>query len=86
MPIVLTVLAARHYLIPSSKFESMAYSSFSEIEGRVSEETLVIGAGRSATVIVIDSTRLNHSSVHRGPFGYKHRLVGLAILGGRSDL
>ena len=43
----------------------------------MSEETLDLGAGRSATVIVIDSTRLNHSSVHQGiAFWVQRRLVG----------
>lgn len=75
---ILTVLAAR--FVHDPEFEiwvNGAQRSFSEIEGRVSEETLDLGGGRSATVIVIDSTRLNHSSVHQGiAFWVQRRLVG----------
>lgn len=75
---ILTVLAARFVHDPEFEIRvNGVQRSFSEIEGRVSEETLVIGAGRSATVIVIDSTRLNHSSVHQGiAFWVQRRLVG----------
>lgn len=75
---ILTVLAARFVHDPEFEIRvNGVQRSFTEIEGRVSEETLVIGAGRSATVIVIDSTRLNHSSVHQGiAFWVQRRLVG----------
>jgi len=75
---ILTVLAAR--FIHDPEFEIRVNGMlrpFSEIDGRVSESTLDLGSGRSATVIVIDSTRLNHSSVHQGiAFWVQRRLVG----------
>jgi hypothetical protein len=75
---ILTVLAAR--FVHDPEFEIRVNSvqrSFNEIEGRVSEEVLDLDAGRRATVIVIDSTRLNHSSVHQGiAFWVQRRLVG----------
>lgn len=75
---ILTVLAARFVHDPEFEIRvNGTQRSFSEIEGRVSEETLDLGNGRSATVIVIDSTRLNHSSVHQGvAFWVQRRLVG----------
>lgn len=75
---ILTVLAARFVHDPEFEIRvNGVQRPFSEIEGRVSEETLDLGGGRSATVIVIDSTRLNHSSVHQGiAFWVKRRLVG----------
>lgn len=75
---ILTVLAAR--FIHDPEFEIRVNGklrSFSEIEGRVSEEVLDLGTDHSATVIVIDSTRLNHSSIHQGiAFWVQRRLVG----------
>ena len=75
---ILTVLAAR--FIHDPEFEIRVNGTlrpFAQIDGRVSEETLDLGAGRSATVIVIDSTRLNHSSLHQGvAFWVQRRLVG----------
>ena len=75
---ILTVLAARFVHDPEFEIRvNGVQRSFNEIEGRVSEEVLDLGAGRSATVIVIDSTRLNHSSVHQGiAFWVQRRLVG----------
>ena len=75
---ILTVLAARFIHDPEFEIRvNGVLRSFSEIDGRVSESTLVLGSGRSATVIVIDSTRLNHSSVHQGiAFWVQRRLVG----------
>ncbi|MEC8569253.1 MAG: ATP-binding protein, partial [Pseudomonadota bacterium] len=50
---------------------------FAQIQGRVSTETIEFGEGRTATVIVIDSTRQNQSSVHQGiAFWVQRRLVG----------
>ncbi|WP_206619369.1 ATP-binding protein [Aeromonas caviae] len=75
---ILTVLSAR--FIHDPEFEVRVNGMlrpFTEIEGWVSEETLNLGAGRNATVIVIDSTRLNHSSLHQGiAFWVQRRLVG----------
>lgn len=75
---ILTVLAARFVHDPEFAIRvNGVQRSFSQIEGRVSEEVLDLGAGRRATVIVIDSTRLNHSSVHQGiAFWVQRRLVG----------
>lgn len=75
---ILTVLAARFVHDPEFEIQvNGVQRSFTEIEGRVSEELLDIGTGRNATVIVIDSTRLNHSSVHQGiAFWVQRRLVG----------
>ncbi len=75
---ILTVLAARFIHDPEFEIRvNGVLRSFSEIDGRVSESTLNLGSGRSATVIVIDSTRLNHSSVHQGiAFWVQRRLVG----------
>lgn len=75
---ILTVIATRFIHDPEFEIRvNGALRSFTEIEGRVSEETLDLGDGRSATVIVVDSTRLNHSSVHQGiAFWVQRRLVG----------
>lgn len=75
---ILTVLSAR--FIHDPEFEVRVNGKlrpFTEIDGRISEETLCLSAGRHAKVIVIDSTRLNHSSLHQGiAFWVQHRLVG----------
>jgi hypothetical protein len=75
---ILTVLAARFVHDPEFAIRvNGAQRSFDEIEGKVSEETLDLSGGRRATVFVIDSTRLNHSSVHQGvAFWVQRRLVG----------
>ena len=75
---ILTVLAARFIHDPEFKIRVNGASlTFAEIDGRVSEQTLDFGEGRSATVIVIDSTRQNHSSIHQGvAFWVGRRLVG----------
>jgi len=75
---ILTVLAARFIHDPEFEIRvNGVLRPFTDIDGRVSEETLDLGSGRSATVIVIDSTRLNHSSVHQGiAFWVQRRLVG----------
>lgn len=75
---ILTVLAARFVHDPEFTIRVNGRSlAFHQIEGRVSESTLVIDTNHSATVIVIDSTRLNHSSVHQGiAFWVQRRLVG----------
>jgi len=75
---ILTVLAARFVHDPEFEIRiNGTQRSFSEIDGRVSEETLCLDDGRSATIIVIDSTRINQSSVHQGvAFWVQRRLVG----------
>lgn len=75
---ILTVLAARFVHDPEFEIRvNGAQRAFAEIEGKVNERTLDLGNGHSATVIVIDSTRPNHSSVHQGiAFWVQKRLVG----------
>jgi hypothetical protein len=75
---ILTVLAARFVHDPEFTIRVNGRSrAFDQIEGKVSESTLAIDMKHSATVIVIDSTRLNHSSIHQGiAFWVQHRLVG----------
>ena len=75
---ILTVLAARFVHDPEFEIRvNGATRSFSEIEGRVSETTISFDGGRSATIIVIDTTRLNQSSIHQGiAFWVQRRLVG----------
>lgn len=75
---ILTVLSARFIHDPEFEIRvNGVLRPFTDIEGRVSEETLNLGDGRSATVIVIDSTKLNHSSIHQGiAFWVQRRLVG----------
>lgn len=75
---ILTVLAARFVHDPEFEIRvNGVLRPFKEIDGRVSESTIDLGAGRSVTVIVIDSTRINHSSVHQGiAFWVQRRLVG----------
>jgi len=75
---ILTVLAARFIHDPAFEIRvNGAQRSFDEIDGKVSEETLDLGRGRSATVFVIDTTRLNQSAVHQGvAFWVQRRLVG----------
>ncbi|MGL6077177.1 ATP-binding protein [Methyloversatilis discipulorum] len=75
---ILTVLAARFIHDPEFQVRvNGVLRQFAEIDGRVSESTIDLGAGRSATVIVIDSTRVSHSSVHQGiAFWVQRRLVG----------
>ena len=73
-----TVLAARFVHDPEFVVQVNGVArTVAEIEGKVSEEKLSLSGGRSATVIVIDSTLLNHSSVHQGiAFWVQRRLVG----------
>ncbi len=75
---ILTVLAAR--FVHDPEFEIRVNGrrlSFHELDGKVSEETLDLGNGRTATVTIIDSTKLNHSSIHQGvAFWVQKRLVG----------
>lgn len=75
---ILTVLAAR--FIHDPEFEIRVNGEtrrMQDIEGIVERAEIDFGGGNSATVIVIDSTRVNHSSVHQGiAFWVKHRLVG----------
>ena len=74
----MTVLAARFVHDPEFVIRvNGRQRSFAEIDGKVSEGSIDLGSGRSATVFVIDSTRLNHSSVHQGvAFWVQRRLVG----------
>ena len=75
---ILTVLAARFVHDPEFEVQVNGVArTVAEIGGKVSEETIALSDGRSATVIVIDSTLLNHSAVHQGiAFWVQKRLVG----------
>ncbi|HLP80605.1 MAG TPA: hypothetical protein VK141_01275, partial [Nitrosomonas sp.] len=75
---ILTVLAARFIHDPEFQiYVNGSQRTFSQIDGRVSEQTIELSGNRKATVVVIDSTRLNHSSVHQGiAFWVQRRLVG----------
>jgi len=75
---ILTVLAARFVHDPEFEVRvNGVLRGFAEIEGRVSEKLLELGEGRSAKVTVIDSTQLNHTSLHQGiAFWVQRRLVG----------
>ncbi|WP_064035161.1 ATP-binding protein [Methylomonas methanica] len=75
---ILTILAAK--FIHDPEFEIRVNGSslpMQDLEGIVSSTEIDFGGGNTATVIVIDSTCVNHSSVHQGvAFWVKHRLVG----------
>lgn len=73
-----TVLAARFLHDPEFIIRiNGKQRNFDEIGGRVSEKNINLEGGRSANIIIIDSTRLNHSSVHQGiAFWVQRRLVG----------
>lgn len=75
---ILTVLSTRFLHDP--EFEILVNGKsrpFSDIQGRVSEEFIEFGDGQKATVIVIDSTKQNQSSLHQGiAFWVQRRLVG----------
>lgn len=73
-----TVLAARFIHDPEFQIRLNGnLLTFAVIDGRVSEQALILGEGRKATVIVIDSTKQNHSSIHQGiAFWVGRRLVG----------
>jgi len=76
---ILDVLAAR--FIHDPEFEIRVNGeqrSFALLEGKVSEETLNLEDGRFATVVVIDTTLFNQSSMHHQgiAFWVQRRLVG----------
>lgn len=75
---ILAVLAARFVHDPEFRIYVNGKSlAFDQIEGKVSEAKIQINVDHSATVIVIDSTRLSHSAVHQGiGFWVQKRLVG----------
>ncbi len=75
---ILTVLAARFVHDPEFVIRVNGTARpFSEIGGKVSETEIEFGGGSTATVIVIDSTRINHSALHQGAaFWVERRLVG----------
>lgn len=75
---ILDVLAARFVHDPEFTVSVNGKSlAFHEIEGKVREVQIDIDATRHATVIVIDSSYLNLSSIHQGiAFWVQGRLVG----------
>lgn len=75
---ILTVLAARFVHDPEFSIQvNGVLRPFNKIDGKVSETIIDFGGGCAATVIVIDSTRFNHSALHQGiAFWVEKRLVG----------
>lgn len=75
---ILTVLSARFIHDPEFEIRVNGIAlSFDRLEGHIRESVLTLTDGRSAKVIIIDSTRLNHSSIHQGiAFWVDKRLVG----------
>ena len=75
---ILDILAARFVHDPEFSVSVNGKSlAFHEIEGKVREVRIDIDETRHATVIVIDSTHLNLSSIHQGvAFWVQGRLVG----------
>ncbi len=75
---ILTVLTARFVHDPEFVIRVNGTARpFSEISGKVSETEIDFGGGSTATVIVIDSTCINHSALHQGvAFWVERRLVG----------
>lgn len=75
---ILTVLTARFVHDPEFEIRvNGIIRAMQDINGIVNRTEIDFGNGYTATVIVIDSTCVNHSSVHQGiAFWVKHRLVG----------
>lgn len=75
---ILTVLAARFIHDPEFQIKVNGIPlSIDRLEGHIRESVLTLSEGRTAMVIIIDSTRLNHSSIHQGiAFWVDKRLVG----------
>ncbi|PZE13347.1 ATP-binding protein [Pseudomonas sp. 57B-090624] len=73
-----TVLAARFIHDPSFQIRVNGTPlTLAKLEKYAKEQTISLSEGRSARVIVIDSTQQNHSSIHQGvAFWVDHRLVG----------
>lgn len=72
-----SVLAARFVHDPSFEvFVNGEKQPFNDLGGKVSEETISLADGRKVTVIIIDTTKLNHTSIHHGiAFWVQRRLV-----------
>jgi Histidine kinase-, DNA gyrase B-, and HSP90-like ATPase len=75
---ILTVLTTRFVHDPKFTVRvNGATRTISDTGGKIFERPLVLDGGGSATVIVIDSTRLNQSAIHQGvAFWVGGRLVG----------
>lgn len=73
-----SVLAARFVHDPTFEvFVNGEKQPFQEIGGRVSEVTLPLAGGKRVKIVVIDTTKLNHTSIHHGiAFWVQKRLVG----------
>lgn len=75
---ITTVLAARFIHDPSFQiWVNGTPLTLAKLEKYAKEHTLTLSEGRTARVIVIDSTQQNHSSIHQGvAFWVDNRLVG----------
>lgn len=75
---IITVLAARFIHDPGFQIRVNGTPlTLAKLEQHARSHTLTLSEGRTAKVIVIDSTQQNHSSIHQGvAFWVDHRLVG----------
>jgi len=75
---IITVLAARFIHDPSFQIRVNGTPlTLAKLEQHARSHTLKLSDGRTAKVIVIDSTQQNHASIHQGvAFWVEHRLVG----------
>lgn len=75
---IITVLAARFIHDPGFQIRVNGTPlTLAKLEQHARTHTLQLSDGRTAKVIVIDSTQQNHSSIHQGvAFWVEHRLVG----------
>ncbi|WP_429582058.1 ATP-binding protein [Pseudomonas frederiksbergensis] len=75
---IITVLAARFIHDPGFQIRVNGTPlTLAKLEQHAKSHTLTLSEGRTAKVIVIDSTQQNHSSIHQGvAFWVDHRLVG----------
>jgi len=75
---IITVLAARFIHDPGFQIRVNGTPlTLAKLEQHARTHNLELSDGRTAKVIVIDSTQQNHSSIHQGvAFWVEHRLVG----------
>lgn len=75
---IITVLAARFIHDPGFQIRVNGTPlTLAKLEKHARTHALELSDGRTAKVIVIDSTQQNHSSIHQGvAFWVEHRLVG----------
>jgi len=75
---IITVLAARFIHDPGFQIRVNGIPlTLAKLEGHAREQILTLSEGRTAKVVVIDTTQQNHSSIHQGvAFWVDRRLVG----------